>query len=86
MNFQPRLGFVWDPFKDGRTSVRVAYAVLVDQPMTSVVTGTAGNPPLAIPLTLPGRSGSTTPSIWRALPDFRRRSTAALTPHSNRGT
>ncbi len=53
-NFQPRLGFAWDPFKDGRTSVRGAYAILVDQPMTSVVTGTAGNPPLAIPLTFTG--------------------------------
>ena len=53
-NFQPRLGFAWDPFKDGKTSVRGAYAVLVDQPMTSVVTGTSANPPLAIPLTFAG--------------------------------
>jgi hypothetical protein len=53
-NFQPRLGFAWDPLKDGRTSVRGAYAVLVDQPMTSVVTGTAANPPLAVPLTFTG--------------------------------
>ncbi|MCI0389237.1 MAG: TonB-dependent receptor [Acidobacteria bacterium] len=53
-NFQPRLGFAWDPFKDGKTSVRGAYAVLVDQPMTSVVTGTSANPPLAIPLTFTG--------------------------------
>ena len=56
-NFQPRLGFAWDPFKDGRTSVRGAYAILVDQPMTSVVTGTAANPPLAIPLTFAGTIG-----------------------------
>ena len=53
-NFQPRLGFAWDPFKDGRTSVRGAYAILTDQPMTSVVTGTTGNPPLAIPLAVTG--------------------------------
>ena len=53
-NFQPRLGFAWDPFKDGRTSVRAAYAILVDQPMTSVVTGTSANPPMAIPFTFTG--------------------------------
>jgi hypothetical protein len=56
-NFQPRLGFAWDPFKDGRTSVRGAYAILADQPMTSVVTGTSGNPPLAIPLAVTGTIG-----------------------------
>lgn len=53
-NVQPRLGFAWDPFKDGKTSVRGAYAVLVDQPITNVVVGTAGNPPLANPLTYAG--------------------------------
>ena len=53
-NFQPRLGFSWDPFRDGKTSVRGAYAVLVDQPMTSVVLGTSGNPPQATPLTYAG--------------------------------
>jgi hypothetical protein len=53
-NFQPRVGFAWDPFGDGRTSVRAAYAVLTDQPMTSVVSSTAANPPLATPLTFTG--------------------------------
>ena len=53
-NFQPRLGFAWDPWGDGKTSVRAAYALLTDQPMTSVVTATAANPPLAIPLSFVG--------------------------------
>jgi hypothetical protein len=53
-NFQPRLGFAWDPFNRGRTVVRGAYAILVDQPMTSVVSAASGNPPLAIPLTFSG--------------------------------
>ncbi|HXU37599.1 MAG TPA: hypothetical protein VN937_14655, partial [Blastocatellia bacterium] len=53
-NFQPRLGFAWNPFKSGKTVVRAAYGILVDQPMTSVVLGTAGNPPLAIPLSFSG--------------------------------
>jgi len=53
-NFQPRLGFAWDPFNHRKTVVRGAYAILVDQPMTSVVSGASGNPPLAIPLTFSG--------------------------------
>src|SRR5262249_38796519 len=53
-NFQPRVGFAWDPFKDSKTAVRAAYAILVDQPMTSVVSGTSGNPPLTVPLTFAG--------------------------------
>jgi len=53
-NFQPRLGFAWDPFKRGKTVLRAAYAVLTDQPMTSLVTPLIGNPPLAVPLTFTG--------------------------------
>lgn len=53
-NIQPRVGFAWDPMKDGKTSVRGAYALLTDQPMTSIVIPTAANPPIAIPLTVTG--------------------------------
>ena len=52
-NFQPRLGFAWDPFKDGKTSVRAAYAILADQPITNLVTGNATNPPFATTVALP---------------------------------
>lgn len=53
-NFQPRVGIAWDPFKDGKTSVRAAYSILADQPVTNVVTPLASNPPLATPLTFTG--------------------------------
>jgi Carboxypeptidase regulatory-like domain/TonB dependent receptor-like, beta-barrel len=57
-NYEPRVGIVWDPFNDGRTSVRAAYALLSDQPVTNVVTPTAGNPPLVTPLSFTGAAGS----------------------------
>lgn len=52
-NFQPRLGFSWDPFKSGKTSIRAAYAILADQPITNLVTGNATNPPFATAVALP---------------------------------
>jgi hypothetical protein len=53
-NFQPRVGVIWDPQGDGRTSIRAAYAMLSDQPVTNLVTPTAANPPLVTPLTFTG--------------------------------
>ena len=53
-NFQPRVGIAWDPFNDGKTSIRAAYAILTDQPVTNVVTPLTSNPPLARPLTFTG--------------------------------
>jgi hypothetical protein len=53
-NFQPRAGFAWDVSNDRKTVVRGAYGIHVDQPMTSVVSSTSGNPPLAVPLTFSG--------------------------------
>jgi len=57
-NFEPRVGFSWDPFKNGKTSIRGAYAILTDQPVTNLVTGNATNPPFANNVALPG--GTTT--------------------------
>jgi hypothetical protein len=53
-NLQPRIGFAWDPWGDGKTSVRGGYSILADQPITNLVTGNSSNPPLATPLTFNG--------------------------------
>jgi hypothetical protein len=51
LNFQPRLGIVWDPFSNGKTVVRAGYGILTDEPITGIVTNLNANPPFAQPLT-----------------------------------
>jgi hypothetical protein len=51
-NFQPRVGFAWDVFHDGKTILRSGYAYQIDQPITGVVTGLTSNPPFALPISI----------------------------------
>jgi len=53
-NIEPRFGFAWTVGGDARTVLRAAYGWAVDQPGTTAVNGTTGNPPFAIPLTASG--------------------------------
>ena len=49
-DFQPRVGLIWNPSGDGKTVVRGAYAVMVNQSNTGYFAGETGNPPIVTPL------------------------------------
>jgi hypothetical protein len=49
-DFQPRLGVVWTPKANGKTVVRGAYAIMVNQSNTGYFSGETGNPPIVTPL------------------------------------
>src|SRR5438876_93740 len=74
-NFQPRIGFAWDPNNDGRMSVRGGYAILTEQPR-DLTAALSGNPPLSVPLALPA---GTTTTLARAFNDVQASGTIAPT-------
>ena len=39
-DFAPRIGIAWDPFKDGKTSIRAAYGIFDNLPLPNTYTGT----------------------------------------------
>lgn len=53
-NIEPRVGITWSIGRDANTVVRAAYGHAADEPGTTAVRDTAGNPPYGVPLTATG--------------------------------
>jgi hypothetical protein len=59
-NFAPRIGIAWDPFKDGKTSIRSGYGLFYDSGLVGVYEQNIfANPPFLQNVSIPNTSFST---------------------------
>ena len=70
--FSPRLGLVWDPFGDGKTSIRASYGMFYDSPEMYYFDRYADNSPYGsgISITPSLAGGLTNPYQGQTVPQF----------------
>jgi Carboxypeptidase regulatory-like domain/TonB dependent receptor-like, beta-barrel len=67
-NFEPRIGFAWDPFHNGKTAVRGAFGVFDALPLISeYFTAAAGFPPFNKVITVAGLAHGDFPGVLNSI-------------------
>ena len=66
-DMEPRAGLIWDPFGDGRTSIRASYGLFFDQPHMFFYTRESNNPPWGASINLTNPVGGFS-NPWQGYP------------------